>query len=411
MRDAPSKYFSRVKRYILSDGERFATVVDDAGVPAYYPTALALSRRSRGVSADTLAAIAGDLVQIGLWAEREGIDLNGRLENGAYFGSVEVETLASACGITTAALRRLASRQVSEIRHGASVTKANLVINSLKRRRLETAAAYFNLVGLTSEAKLPKRSQDRDDRIAGRMTMVEMIKSHRPKMKSSRVRGAVKADQLARVAAFVVTGSPFSIWADEAIARRNWALITTLITTGIRQGEARQLKPADVDLAVCELRVERRHDDNEDPRKREPNAKTYDRIIPIDPCVAAVLEDYMLGAGSDAAERRGSAFLFLSHDNRTCGTPLSDRAVQRIVRDLGRHLQIKGLTPHQLRHGWIQNLARWGLAVDITSEDFDRFANYLGGWSYVRKMASEYRADQLTAAAFAAGFKVEESRS
>lgn len=187
--------------------------------------------------------------------------------------------------------------------------------------------------------------------------------------------------------------------------------MSLLVASGLRQGEARQLKPNDVDLRACEITVERRHDDPDDPRTREPNAKTYDRIVPFGPTVAAVMEDYMMGAGSDAAERRGSPFIFLSHDRRTHGTPISDRTVERVVGDLGRHLGIEGLTPHHLRHGWIQNLADWAIASGISAEDFARFANFLGGWSYLSKMAAEYRGDHLTEAAFKAGLLVQEGRS
>ena len=86
---ATERYFHRVQRFVLGDGERFATVVDEAGAPAYYPTALALSRWSRSISADTMAAEAADLVHLGLWAHREHIDLNARMEAGAYL-NVEV---------------------------------------------------------------------------------------------------------------------------------------------------------------------------------------------------------------------------------------------------------------------------------------------------------------------------------
>jgi len=408
---AAQRYFHRVQRFVLGDGERFATVVDETGAPAYYPTALALSRRSRAVSADTMAAEAADLVHLGLWAERERISLNARLEAGAYLNSAEVETLAEACGLKTPALRRLIALSVTEIRRGASFSKADVISNALKHRRLTTARRYFEFVGRMSEAHLPKRSLELAERIAAREEMVTLIEGHRPTMRSSRVRNIVRTADLARVAAYVATGDPFQIWKTEAVAQRNWALISLLVASGLRQGEARQLKPGDLDLRACEITVERRHDDPDDPRTREPNAKTYDRIVPFGPTVAAVLENYMMGPGSDAAERRGSPFVFLSHDRRTHGSPISDRTVERVVGDLGRHLGIEGLTPHHLRHGWIQNLADWAIESRISAEDFARFANFLGGWSYLSKMAAEYRGDHLTEAAFKAGLRVQETRS
>lgn len=405
------RYFHRVRRYILSTGERFATVVDESGAPAYYPTAMALAQRHRGVSVNTMEATAADLVHIGLWALRERIDLNRRLETGAYLDPVEVETLAEACGVTTPALRRTTSKSVTEIRRGVSFSTADLVTNQQKHRRLTSALNYFDYVGRMSEAHLPKRSIALSDRVEARDEMLALIKSYRPKTQSSRVRGIVKAGELARVAAFVATGDPFEIWSREDLARRNWALVTLLIACGLRQGEERQLKPSDVDLAACELRVERRHDDPEDPRFDEGNAKTFDRIIPFGAAVAQVLEDYLLGPGSDAAERRGSAFIFLSHDNRTYGSPISSKTPQRVVRDLGLHLGIDGLTPHHLRHGWIQNLADWAVSTGLDAAEFERFANNLGGWSYVSRMAAAYRGDHLTEAAFKAGLDVQGARA
>ena len=356
-------------------------------------------------------AEAKDLVHIGLWAVRERIDLNARLEAGSYFGPVEVETLSEACGLTTEALRRLASRSVTDIRRGASISRADLVGNSLKSRRLSAALRYFELVARMSEARVPKRSSELKRRGEDREEMAGLIEAHRPRVRSSRVRKVVKAGDLARVAAFAATGDPFEIWANPEIAQRNWALINLLVVSGMRQGEGRQMKADDLDLASCEVRVERRHDDPEDPRVDEPNAKTFDRIIPFGSDVAEAVEDYILGPGSDAAEKRGSPFVFLSHGNRNYGQPISSSTAIRIVRELGQHLGIKALTPHHLRHGWMQNLATWAVENGISADDFERFANNLGGWSYVSRMAAEYRGDQLTEAAYHAGFKVQETRS
>ena len=78
------------------------------------------------------------------------------------------------------------------------------------------------------------------------------------------------------------------------------------------------------------------------------------------------------------------------------------------MKEFGKHLGIPGLTPHHLRHGWIQNLADWAIGTGIEAAEFERFANNLGGWSYLSKMAVEYRGDHLAQVAFKAGLKVQE---
>jgi hypothetical protein len=190
---ANHRYFCRVERLLLDGGERFATVVDADGAPAYYPTCLALAQRSRSVSVETLAAEAADLVHLGQWAMREGIEINTRLEAGAYLDTAEIETLAEACGLKTSALRRMNARKVSEIRRGASVTRGDLVTNTLKTRRLTSAMRYFDLVGRMAEARLPKKSEELSRRIEDRHAMLEGIKNYRPKVLSSRIRGVIPA--------------------------------------------------------------------------------------------------------------------------------------------------------------------------------------------------------------------------
>jgi integrase len=261
-----------------------------------------------------------------------------------------------------------------------------------------------------SEAQLPRRGAELARRRADRKEMLDLLALHRPQVRGSRVRGSVSAGDLARVVAFVATGDGKDIWANDAVARRNWLLVCLLVYCGLRQGEVRQLKVTDVDLSACVLSVERRHDDPGDPRIKEPNAKTYDRRIPFLPSLAEVIEAYILGPGSDAAARRGSPFLLLTHDNRTFGTPISDSVAAEAVADLGRRLDIDRLTPHHLRRAWIQDLASWASRNGVSAADFERFANMLGGWSRLSKMASEYRGDQLTEAAFKAGLLIQERR-
>lgn len=51
-------YFWNAKIILLSNGERFATCVDDRGVPGYYPTLYALKLRSQSKSLNTLLQYA-----------------------------------------------------------------------------------------------------------------------------------------------------------------------------------------------------------------------------------------------------------------------------------------------------------------------------------------------------------------
>jgi integrase len=237
------------------------------------------------------------------------------------------------------------------------------------------------------------------------------IKGGKSLMRSSRVRGVIEHGELARVAAFVINGDAADIWPNDALASRNWAITKLLIECGLRQSELRQLKVDDIDTGLAIVTVERRHNDPDDPRLYEPNAKTFDRKIPMSDGLCDALEDYLMGAGGEVADHSGSPFFFLSHSPRNLGEPISAKTVARAIKDLGEHLSVPDLTPHHLRHSWIQNLADWAIENGVGAAEFERFANHMGGWSYLSKMASEYRGDQITQKAYDAGLQVMEARS
>lgn len=368
-----------------------------------------LNLRSKNIAASTLSAIASDLVHLGQVLVFESIrDLNTRLEDGRYLDELEIEAIAERMGFETSLLRRLNEPIVIPTRRDFLLEKAPATTNPLKARRITSAARYIDLVARTGEAQV--KPGERRKRSQQRKEMVDYLKALRPKGRSSRVRSAVRADDLAKVIGFVATGDPKEIWSNFRIRNRNWAIVTLLVFGGLRSGELRQLRIDDIDTNKCTVAVHRRPDDPYDPRENEPNAKTSDRIIPISYELADRLDTYFLGAGQDAAVTTGSPFAFLSAGNSSYGKPVSQAIVDEAVRHLGAHLNVKGLHPHALRNAWIQHLTDWAIEKGLEPAELDRFANYLGGWSYFSKSASHYRGDHLTKKAFEAGLIVEGNR-
>lgn len=409
-------YLWKQKTILLTGSERFSTLIKKNGIPDYYPTCFMLDFRMKGVSHNTMISYCQALVHLGIFSKSEHIDIHRRMENGEYLTSAEIEMLVEASSVSTQALRQRLSKNVVSRHKPKTFSRDDLVSNGLKSTRLTIAANYMDMIARMSESHLPKRSDELKDRVSARKDMVDEIKFFRPKIRDSRIAG-IPHDELARVTQFLLSKTANNIdmdeealWQNPALIERNWAILRTLLECGIRNSELRQLKVEDVDLNKGVLTVYRRPDDPEDPRLLEPNAKTYDRHIPISDDLCQFIENYMLSYGSEAAEASGSPFLFLSHSNRNFGQPIDSKTVSRVVEVVGDHLGIGGLTPHDLRHTWIQNLADWSIREGIDSAEFVRFANNLGGWSYLSKMATEYRGDQLTEAAFKAGLKIEEQR-
>ncbi|SCM68313.1 hypothetical protein KARMA_2530 [Donghicola eburneus] len=407
---AQHRKFRRVYLHRRPDGERFPLVLEADGTPAHYPTRLLLNLRGTNAAWGTMEVAANDLLfleQVQIFIGLQ--DLEQRIEDGQYLATDEIQSISELSGVSLDRLRQLNEPKVKPARLGQAFSKEHTVTNLVKHRRMTNIARYIDMIAKVGES-LVSNPIARQARVALREEMLDDLRVRRPSFRRSRVRNATEHTELARVVEFVVKGNPEEIWFKGDIRARNWAIVTLLALAGLREGELRQLKLQDVDTNRGRLTVARRSDDQEDPRLREPNAKTSDRVYPITEIISDRIEEYLYGHQGDAAELTGSNFLFLSHGPTSLGRPISKEVVYGAVKDLGKHLDIPELHPHSLRAAWIQNLVDWAHEHNVPAGELDRFANYLGGWSYLSNMASQYRGDHLTKMAYQAGLKVEESR-
>ena len=121
--------------------------------------------------------------------------------------------------------------------------------------------------------------------------------------------------------------------------KRDRVLVSLMLGTGIRLGDALRLEREDVDLEAGELRL-----------RRSKNAREEVVVLPA--------TERMIEARLWIAERTGNLF------TRRDGKPLSARHVQRRLREWTERAGIaKRITPHMLRHTFAQNL--YGRTGDI----------------------------------------------
>ncbi len=206
MISASERYSWSVNTHVRPDGERLPMVVNGNGVPVHYPTCLILSKRSRSLASASLRAVAIDLAHLGQCTIRMGIDLNERLEGGELLDLSEVSELAELCGVTTTALRRLNSTTVAEIRRGAGFYRSDVVINATKNRRIATAIGYIDLIARIGEAQVT--AADRHSFSNARKKMIALLREHKVKMRSSRIRATFSEAELSSIVKFILNGDP-----------------------------------------------------------------------------------------------------------------------------------------------------------------------------------------------------------
>ncbi|SFO54736.1 Phage integrase family protein [Cohaesibacter marisflavi] len=406
-------YFWTPRLIKFRDGERFATCFDKNGIPAYYPTALALEYRSLNLASSTLLSYMKHVAHFERCCIYNSVDIIRNIEAGKYPTAADATFLAQTASVNSKALANAISPNVSRI-NGKKWSRAEMVNNQTKAQRITVFAALIDLVCRAYESR---QSKEIFFGLANqRERFLEKLLALRPKVRDlNRISKGPTHHQLGRLTRFMLDHGPHDcegvIWQNPALNERNWAIAQTLFETGFRNSELRALRVKDVNFELMEIRVFRRPDDPDDPRLREPNVKTYEKVYPISDRLCMSLEKYLLSHGGNAADRSGSPFFFLSHSNRNFGQPIANDTVNRIATDIGLHLEILNLTPHHFRHQWIQNLADWSIRENIEPAEFDRFANMLGGWSLLSNMATQYRGDQLTKYAYKKGLMVEQERN
>ncbi len=143
----------------------------------------------------------------------------------------------------------------------------------------------------------------------------------------------------------------------EAVARRDSAILETLYGTGVRVSELVGLSLGDIDLSSAAMRV--------------LGKGSKERILPLGRLAAAALREWLEGPGRAAMEperwatRSDSEAVFLN----LRGGRLSRQGVHQIVRQHGVDAEIsEALTPHVLRHSFATHLLDNGADIRVVQE-------------------------------------------
>jgi hypothetical protein len=133
------------------------------------------------------------------------------------------------------------------------------------------------------------------------------------------------------------------------------------------------------DLKGPSLLVLRHPDDQEDPRKNQPNAKTRDRKLPVNPGLQAMWLDYVSLVRSKFPLARRHPLLIVNHRD---GLPLSFSGLANIFEDLG---MVDGLqqclTPHHMRRAWNGEFSRLADERGLSEAREMQFRAELMGWN------------------------------
>jgi integrase len=390
----------RVKVVICASGERLPVLIRHSdGLPAFLPNVFALSQvRGRSRAANTIERCLRSVGFLLEFAAREHIDLFNRVETGVLFAPHEIDRLADAASRRADYLRgpRAIGRRLKE----ATVAPHTAAV------RLQYAREFIAWLSARRLARLQRKSTEYPRYHASRQTFLERLSARVPTVRrfSTVPRIGLSHDEEAAVLAITDPQNPSNPWTGVATRVRNDLLIRWLLALGVRGGELLSARLDDIDFRLNQIRLVRRHDSAEDPRRRQPVLKTHERDLPIDG-LAQRTQEYVLHFRSRVKKARRHPYLFVELRS---GAPLSISGLTKVFRQLRTCSGIPPrFTPHLARHTWND---RFSEAMDrdgIRGEQEERMRSYLQGWNPGTRTAAIYTKRHVRERARAAAVEIQ----
>lgn len=368
-----------------SSGERYSLLTGSDGLPLWYPTLFATSQlRNAAKAPNTIEAHLNAIKLLFEWANSHEIDLKQSFSTMKFLTVEQIESLCSY--LKQARSQRMKSnvipiRMANKERTRASLTQTKTVAKQTYYIRISYIADYLEWFAkrVLSERKIII-SREISHLIS---LMIRSLKARRP-IRSINQRNAPKGvseaqrELLLSVCDPKYLNSPFSSKTRE----RDSLLVEILYRTGVRLGELLSIKISDFNFQENTLLIARRHDDVDDPRIKQPVAKTLDRLLPLSRDLSQRIHDYILKHRSLVKGANRHEFLFVTYKSGPhCGTPLSTSAVYRIINRVTSNIDgLSELTPHVLRHTWNDRFSEKADKQGLDEAEEEKLRSYLMGW-------------------------------
>lgn len=250
--------------------------------------------------------------------------------------------------------------------------------------RLTVASKYVDWVLENAQRELSIRTQYTQAMAfnAARASIKKTFERLMPTQSTSSKKQGLAKQDVYKLISLIEPKNPNNVWArgnsETAIGLRcrNQLIVTLMLAFGPRRGDVLKLHTADVKThgREPELWIQRRPDDPKDPRLWEPNSKTEERILPLDPALATLFDDYVLKFRVLIPGYKKTPYLILASDGR----PLSTRSLNEIFEALKP--EFPGMHPHMLRHTHNDRLREFCRLEGMDDKTAEDHAKYLNGW-------------------------------
>lgn len=392
-----------IRTTVFENGERMPILVDArSGLPLFDPCIFACTeiRPRTGSAATVEQALRGVQVLLAFVDDRQ-IDVAQRIATGRFLDLCELDELVTVVHLplSTAATskRSLASMQnrpavvnLDRVRKRAPKQAEEVTVAiSTVAIRLYYAGCYLQWLGHRAAKQVCASLEQKNDYMERLAQFLDQLRARTPNARSQSTRMGLTAEQKAELVRLTDPACPDNPWAGNFVRDRNRLIVLWGLGTGLRRGELLGLRIRLLDFRRNMASIMRRPDDKSDPRKYQPNAKTFERVIGISEELAFLTHQHIVEHRTRVRGARKHDFLFVAE--RT-GRPLSLAGFSKVFRSLREQHQVVGhaLTAHVLRHTWNEDFSDIADQAGLSPEDELRARNHAMGWSDLSKTADQY---------------------
>lgn len=365
------------------------------GLGVFEPTAWSLSLRSRLLEVNTISLALSAVSFLYETLAQSAVNLMDRVRDNDLLSLAEVEGLVARCKYDKVDLR--AADSLAEIANVAPHRKTldknkaahydvAVVMSSTAEKRLLYIAKYLDW--LADYAFLSRIPPNRNEFRGIAALVVAAIRQRTPRAPPSKKKKGLTKSREERFLSAVDPASPGNPWKSSFIRKRNRLVVRMLRDLGIRKGELLGVKIEDVNFTDNTLFIAKRPDDPDDPRNRQPEAKTLERTLPMGEDLVEILRSYIDEDRAGISNARLHPFLVVGRG----GAPLALNSVDLMFKTLReRFPELAPISAHILRHTWNDSFSEFAKGT-MSGEQERKIRNYLMGWSKNSKMAADYTA-------------------
>ncbi|MCO8165836.1 site-specific integrase [Pseudomonas sp. 21LCFQ010] len=378
-----------IRRFTGNQGERFAMLVDELGMPLFYPALFVTCMlRGGGLAINTIINALTAIKAMYAWQDYYGLELESRFKRSELLLPNEIHSLRDFMQIPLAPAQQLSSN-VRAIKQSVRV-----VSSESQYSRMSVIAEYLKFLA----GRLHPHTEVSSAAIA---QMSQAIKDNRPKKdtrsNTDREDNYLDEEVLAAVTDALEPGSEKNPVFDYAVQVRNSLMFVILRATGMRRGELLNLKVEDFSFNKRTVKVVRRPDSRFDPRLYQPLAKTLGRTIPLSNDISDAVMLYIQKFRTEVPGSNKHGYLFVTHKaGRFQGQPLSNSGFGKFMSQLAASASdFKSIHAHALRHHWNYDFSKIMDANGVSPEKEQQLRAKLLGWTQTSQMPARYNSRRI----------------